>query len=101
MQKSVQVGRLPEVAADAEWADPRPVLGRVGRTHHNHGRVGALRMPPKLAQDLGAVCLGQIQIQQEEIGTRRAVGLSHALYEVNGLFSILNHMEPMGDMMFL
>ena len=58
-------------------------------------------MLAKLAEDLPSVNLREVQVQKQEIGLRSSTGLSYERYPSQRFRTIVDHVQPMQDVMNL
>src|SRR5580658_1999144 len=95
--ESLQVRRLAKIERRAQLAHAGPILRRIGRRDDNHGNVAATAALSNVRQDLVARASGQVQIDQEKIGTAYRRVLIHSCDLVQHLFAVVRHRQMIGE----
>ena len=93
----MRVDRLGDVGVRVQLVTaPDVLLGRRRGQHHDRD-PGQIRIGFDLCQDLAAVVLGQIQIEQDQIRPRRVSEGGSPVQEVQGLLAVAHDMQGMAD----
>ena len=97
----LHVHRLGDVRVGVQLVAAQDVLlGRGGgQDHHRH--VGELGVRLDLLQDLPPVVLGQVEVEQDQVDLRRGGVRAAAVQEVQGLFAVPRHVQPVADLVVL
>ena len=95
-----QVDRLGQIALDVKVLGLEDVLVRAGTGQHDDWHRGQALIGPDVDQYLAAAFLGQIQVQQDQVGLRGAAVVTLAVEEFHGLFAVANQTDPARHLAF-
>ena len=97
----LHVHRLGDVGVRVQPVAAQDVLLGGGGGQDDHRHVGQLGIGLDLLQDLPPVVLGQVQVEQDQVGGRRGGMRPAAVQEVQCLFPVPGHVEAIADLVVL
>lgn len=91
LHKPGEVHRFAKVAGNVEIGHLSPIHGRIGGRHHDYRNIDARGVFGKFLQDLRAVHLGKVHVQQHEIRARWIARLPHDGKELECVRSVFHY----------